>query len=100
MTRPPHESLLLELNEETFYRWRHSTLTAAYLLYLGDVLESFRTAAADLVENGNIGDKAGELRGRLLILRELQNLSLGDIQAFYRQEGTEEKNDGNPNAAS
>jgi hypothetical protein len=91
--RPPHESLLLELSEESFNLWRHNPITSAYLQYLGDQVEAFRMAAADLLEAGNL-DNTDVIRGRLLTLRELQNLSLGDIRNFYRQEESEEKRDG------
>lgn len=93
MMRPAHESLLLEISEETFHQFCHHPIMAAYLNYLGDQVEAFRTAAADLLEAGHLDRQADVLRGRLLTLRELQNLSLDDIRNFYRQEGTEE-NDG------
>jgi hypothetical protein len=86
--RPPHESLLLELSEEGFHIWRHGPITSAYLKYLGDQVEAFRTAAMDLLEAGTITSQAEVIRGRLLTLRELQNLSLSDIQNFYRQPDT------------
>lgn len=91
MTRPGHETLLLGLSEQEFQLWRHNPITAAYLRYLGDQIEAFRTAAADLLEAGNL-DRSDVIRGRLLTLRELENLSLGDIQNFYRREDNEEKN--------
>src|ERR1700683_5010868 len=83
--RAPHESLLLGLTEQDFMMWRHNPLTAAYLLYLGDQVEAFRTAAGDLVEAGKL-DGLEVIRGRLATLRELQNLSLDDIRGFYRHE--------------
>jgi len=86
--RPRHEQLLLELSEEAYHLWRHGPITAAYLLYLGDQAEAFRTAAADLLEAGHLLPQADTIRGRLLTLRELQNLSLDAIQNFYRQEDT------------
>jgi hypothetical protein len=91
--RPPHEQLLLEMSEQEYHLWRHNPITAAYLKYLDDQAEAFRTAAADLLEAGTLGAQADTIRGRILTLRELQTLSLGVIQNFYRQEGTEE-NDG------
>jgi hypothetical protein len=94
--RPPHESLLLELSEESFHLWRHNPVTAAYLRYLGDQVEAFRTAAADLLEAGNL-DRSDVIRGRLMTLRELQNLSLDDIRNFYRHEDSEESHAGTPN---
>ena len=86
MTRSSHEQLLLELSEEAYHLWRHSPITAAYLLYLGDQIEAFRTAAADLLEAGRLAPQAEVIQGRILTLRELQNLSLDGIQNFYRQE--------------
>ena len=93
MQRAAHEELLLELSEESYHVWRHSPVTAAYLRYLGDQVEAFRTAAADLLEAGGLAPQADVIRGRLLTLRELQNLSLGDIHNFYRHEDIE-GNDG------
>jgi hypothetical protein len=92
--RPPHESLLLELSEESYHQFRHHPIMAAYLQYLGDQVEAFRTAAMDLLEAGKLPEQSDVIRGRLLTLRELQNLSLDDIKNFYRHEDTEEKDDG------
>lgn len=91
--RPAHEQLLMGLTEQDYNQWRHHPLTAAYLLYLADLRTSFRTSAADLLEAGRLAPQADELRGRLLNLMELQELSLDAIQNFYRHEETEE-NDG------
>lgn len=84
MTRPAHEQLLLEISEETWNLWRHNPITAAYLLFLEDQAQSFRTAAMDLLEAGTLVPQADMIRGRLANLRELQTLSLGAIQNFYR----------------
>ena len=97
MNRSSHEQLLLELSEEGFHLWRHSPITAAYLLYLGDQIEAFRTAAADLLEAGRLAPQAEVIQGRILTLRELQNLSLDGIQNFYRHEDTEESDAGTSN---
>jgi hypothetical protein len=86
--RPAHESLLLDLSEQEYQQFRHHPIMAAYLLYLGDQAEAFRTAAADLLEAGNLALQADTIRGRILTLRELQTLSLGGIQNFYRQSDT------------
>ena len=88
--KPPHETLLLGLSEQEFQLFRHNPITAAYLLYLGDQVDAFRTAVGDLLEAGQLDRQADVIRGRLLTLRELQNLALDDIRNFYRQEGTEE----------
>jgi hypothetical protein len=88
--RPAHESLLLELSDQDYNLWRHQPITAAYLQHLSDQIEAFRTSASDLLEEGRLLPQEGELRGRLLMLRELQSLSLEHIKNFYRQEETEE----------
>jgi hypothetical protein len=88
--RPAHESLLLELKEQEYAQWKHHPITAAYLQYLSDQVEAFRIAAADLLEEGHLNPQAETLRGRLLMLRELQTLSLDHIKTFYRHEETEE----------
>lgn len=84
--RAAHERLLLELSEQEFQQWRHNPITAAYLRYLGDLTETFRTSAADLLEAGTLAPQSDVIRGRLLTLRELHLLSLEDIHNFYRQE--------------
>ena len=84
--RPPHEQLLTGLTDQDYQQWRHHPLTAAYLLYLGDQIDAFRTAAADLLESGALSPQGEVIRGRILTLRDLQNLSLDAIQNFYRQE--------------
>ena len=75
--------------------WRHHPITAAYLLFLEDQAESFRTAAMDLLEAANLAPQADMIRGRLANLRELQTLSLDAIQNFYRHEDNEGQ-DANP----
>jgi hypothetical protein len=89
--KPPHETLLLELSEQSFGQWKHHPITSAYLSYLNDLIESFRTAAADMVENGIDNPQAEVLRGRILTLRELHTLKLEHIQNFYRNQESEEQ---------
>jgi len=88
--RSPHESLLMGLSEQEYNLWRQNPITAAYLEYLKDQADAFRAAAADLLEAGNLAPQADMIRGRILTLRELQTLSLGVIQNFYRQADNEE----------
>ena len=90
--RPAHETLFLEMSAQEYHLWRHHPVTAAYLLYLNDLIGSFRESAADLLESGRLSPQADELKGRLLTLRELHSLDLGDICNFYRQEEKEERN--------
>ena len=97
--RPPHEELWLELSEEAYALWRHNPVTGAYLKYLDDQAEAFRTAAADLLEAGTLESQADVIRGRILTLRELQTLSLGVIQNFYRHEDSAGNDDADANEA-
>ncbi len=90
MTQPPHEELLLGLSDTAYQLWRHNPVTSAYLKYLEDQYQAFRIASADLLESGKLAEQADVLRGRLLTLRELSDLSLSDIHGFYRKEGNEE----------
>lgn len=92
--RPAHETLLLELSEQAYNLWRHSPITAAYLAYLQDQIDAFRTAAADLLEGGALDAQADVLRGRIMNLRELHGLKLEHIHNFYRQDEAEEKDAG------
>jgi hypothetical protein len=94
--RPAHETLFLEMSNQEYHQWRHHPVTAAYLLYLDDIIKSFRESSADLLEAGRLIPQADEIRGRLLTLRELHSLDLGDICNFYRQEDKEEKDAGSP----
>ena len=87
--RPPHEQRLLQMSEVEYQQWRHQLQTADYLKYLEDLYQVFRTSVADLLEAGTLDRQAEVIRGRLLTLRELQDLKLSDIQRFYRQEGDE-----------
>lgn len=84
------EQLLLQMSDQEYNLWRHNPVTAAYLQYLGEQAEAFRTAAADLLEAGNLSAQADVLRGRILTLKELKDLSLDDIKNFYRKEGTDD----------
>lgn len=97
--KPAHETLLLELTEQAYNLWRHNPITAAYLAYLQDQVDAFRTAAADLLEDGKLDAQAEVLRGRILTLRELHSLALSDIHNFYRNEETDGKDDGNTHPA-
>lgn len=82
------------MEDQEFNLWRHNPVTAAYLQYLADLRAALRTAASDLLEAGNL-DKPDVIRGRLLILQELHDLTLADIHGFYRHEDTEGNDDGN-----
>lgn len=86
-------ALLMDLGNEDWQRWRHSHVTAAFLQFLRDRLELCRANAASMVELG-LYDIAAQvpdrnpnvMRGQILILDELQGLSIETIQSFYREQ--------------
>lgn len=78
--------LLSTISEQEYQQWRHSPITAAYLKFLKAQEDNFRQAAMDLWENGRLGQDSDVLRGRVLTLAELAELSLETIQTFYQDE--------------
>jgi hypothetical protein len=65
-------------------------VTQAFLRFLGDQAENYQQAALDMWEVGTLDGadpqsirRSGELRGRLLTVKELRALSASDIREFY-----------------
>lgn len=82
--------LFLDMSPTEFRMWQHNPITAAYLQYLDDVIANWRDLAADLLEAGayRLGDPHEDrnpdvVRGQLVALRKLRQISLEDIQGFY-----------------
>lgn len=95
---PSYRTLILDLGEEEFQQWRHHPVTAAFLHFLEDQADNFRTAAADLWEVGRLDPNnpngelnANVLRGRTLALRELSTLTLEEMRGFYQQSEPEDE---------
>lgn len=85
------------VKEQEFQLWRHSPITASYLQYLEDMVEYYRSAAADILEAGQFKDGDAHqdrnpdcLRGQIVMLRQLHGIELKTIHAFYGKEETEE----------
>lgn len=85
--------LLLALGEQEYRLWINNPITRAYHQYLADQIAYLREGVADLVELGALGpdhqkptQNANVLGGRLNQLRDLLDLKLETIQAFYSED--------------
>lgn len=88
--------LFLDMSPAEFRLWQHNPITAAYLQYMSDVIANWREIAADLLEAGayRLGEQHEDrnpdvVRGQLVALRKLRQISLQDIQGFYGKEPEE-----------
>ena len=88
-----HRALFEEMSEEEWQQWRHNPITRAYLRFLEDQAAQFRVQAAWMIENGVFdvtsqleGRNPHVIRGKLLLLGELQRLTVEVIKQFYRDE--------------
>lgn len=82
--------ILAEMSSEAFRLWQHNPVTASFFQYLLDLVADFRSTAADLLENGLYTEHAQHpdknpdvVRGRILALRDLHQITLEDIQGLY-----------------
>lgn len=89
---------MLDTSPQAFSLWLHNPLTAAFFQYLADQVASFREVAADLVEAGAFTPGArGELnnpdvvRGQILALKQVREVTAQTIQSFYGQEAPDEQ---------
>jgi len=72
---------LKDLEDQDFQRWRHHPVTQVFLAFLKDQAETDRQTLLALWEARNLDpDKSAELRGRVLVLDELQELTLSSIK--------------------
>ena len=85
-------------SEQAYQQWRHNPITAGYLQYLNDQIESMREAIADMLESGlfNAGDQHIDrnpdcMRGQIFMLRQLHALELRQIKEFYGVSDPEEQ---------
>lgn len=96
-----HEEVLMDLGEQEWQQWRHSPITAAFLGFLRDRLELCRQNASDLVYLGAYDIAAQQpdrnpnvMRGQMLTLDELQQITIEAIQGFYREKREAEDHHG------
>lgn len=84
--RAAHKEILLELTPVEWASFRHHPIMAAYLQFLDDQAANWREYIMDSFEIGQMdleGPNAIETRGRILALKELRDLELTTIHAFY-----------------
>lgn len=94
--------VLLTMSEIDYQSWRHNPITAGYLQYLEDMVTRWREIAADLLEAGafRVGDAHEDrnpdvVRGKLILARQLHELTHQDIRGFYGLDQQEaEQSDG------
>jgi hypothetical protein len=89
--------LIFEIDETQFQLWRHERISAAFLQFVEDQIAEFRELAAICVEHGYFtrGDAHEDrnpdvVRGKIIALKQLHNLSLMDIQRFYKPDDADE----------
>lgn len=100
-----HREIFAEMSELEWQQWRHHPITAAFLAFLRDQQMAWRELAADLVELGAFDPNNPHedrnphvVRGKLRLVAMLQQLSVKDIQEFYR--GEREGESSEPGAGS
>lgn len=84
-------SRIAEMTTGEFAAWLHHPVTQCFMQFLDDAIQIERHDVADMVEQGTLRDEQGGpigtsldgRRGRILALRELRRIALGDIQGFY-----------------
>lgn len=78
---PSNLENLRHLEDLDFQRWRHHPVTEVFLAFLKDQAEADRQTLLQLWAARNLdNDKSAELRGRVLVLDELQELTLSSIK--------------------
>lgn len=77
---------------QEFMLWMHNPLTQAFFAFLGDQESNFKDAVTEMFIYGQVTDADPKpdknpdvWRGRILTLRDLQRITLGQIAAFYRE---------------
>lgn len=81
---------LCSISQTDFAQWQHHPVTAGFLQYMEDQIEFMRGAAADMLEDGMfvVGHQHQDrnpdtLRGQIIMLRQLRNLTIDQIKSFY-----------------
>ena len=88
----PSQNVFEGLDEPTFMQWKHHPLTAGFFRFMRDQRQNWKDGAMALWENGNLDpDHKSEdlnsnvIRGKVLALAEMDQISLYAIQQFYRE---------------
>lgn len=79
---------LVELTEQDFQTWKRHPVGAIFFKWMEDKLADYREGAAQQIEFGQIDPiQLQEFKHRIAFCRELGDLHLSDIKAFYEQQG-------------
>ena len=88
---PPQAKAIDDISAEAFAQWKHHPVTRAFLQFLGDQADNWREAALLMWEEGRMDPmhqhpdvNSNVMRGRVLALRELTEISHSDIEDFYK----------------
>lgn len=80
-----------DLTDVTFAQWKHHPVSAAFFRFMEDQRQNWKDGAMDRWENGLLdpADKREDfnsnvVRGKVLALAEVGQISLRAIQEFYR----------------
>jgi hypothetical protein len=82
-----------DIGAQEFMLWMHSPITAGFFQFLADSLVAARESAADFVEGGAVREMGmptaaslERLRGEILLLRQLHQITVQNIHEFYGKE--------------
>lgn len=88
----PTENVFTNLDDQSFMQWKHHPLTAAFFAFMRDQGQNWKDGAMALWENGNLDPthksedlNSNVIRGKVLALAEMGQISLERIQQFYRE---------------
>jgi len=82
--QPDPATALADITELTFNQWRHHPVTKVFLQFLAEQEENHWDVAKHLFLIGQGGDvKAQEIRGRIMVLMELRDLTYPSMAQFY-----------------
>ncbi len=77
---------VVELTEQDYQTWKRHPMGIVFFRWVEDRLADYREGAADRIEYGAINEKElAEISTRINFCKELNDLRLENIQAFYQQ---------------
>lgn len=91
---------MLSIGEQEFRLWTHNPITAGFFQFMDDQIRVWRELAADLVEAGAFtpgarpeSNNPDVVRGRILAVRELRDITVQTIHEAYGKEPPEDQAD-------
>lgn len=81
----------VKLSSEDYALWRHHPVSKVFLQFMSDYANTLEREALDRWRSGTLKliDEQ-EMRGRVLTLRELTELPLEAVKAFYQKDEAEQ----------